>query len=514
MIRGAGFSLWGFIQAKSTLLATNSHRLKPVLLKTTSHAQVANGLRAWLLMKIADRGATAGARHAVPLRWAWMMAWLFAALAVAHAQSPSQPASPRKSVPKPAAPAASHAQEDALATLLRQATDAIDKTDFAAALDPLQKYIAGRPDDSYAHFQLGFAYAGLKRGEEAKAEFSRAVALDPKLSAGYLNLGLVLMDGDPAGAAEAFGHAVELQPSESRPRFLQGLSLEHAGNLPAAIKLYRSAVALDPASYEIHFALGRALLQSRDPSGAETEFRGALAQRAGSAPARLGLANALRDQKKYQAADDAFAEYLKLKPEDHAAHFDRAFVLLNLDRPDDALGELDLADKDASPAAESLKMRGEIYMQQKKWKEAAGALGQSLKLFPGDAETAYWLGHTEFELHDYPAAIGILSQVYKQNPQSADALRDLANSLFLHDDYAAALGALDQLDKMETPKPGSWFIRAICYDKLSRTAEAVDAYQKFLDQDNGQHDNQDIEAQHRMTALQKELAKAGKKGKN
>ena len=46
-----------------------------------------------------------------------------------------------------------------------------------------------RPNDSYAHFQLGYAYAGLKRAEEAKAEFSRAVALDPKLAAALLESG-------------------------------------------------------------------------------------------------------------------------------------------------------------------------------------------------------------------------------------------------------------------------------------------------------------------------------------
>ena len=90
-------------------------------------------------------------------------------------------------------------------------------------------------------------------------------------------------------------------------------------------------------------------------------------------------------------------------------------------------------------------MRGNIYMQQKKWKEAGEALTQAIRLSPQDAELAEWLGHVDIELHDYPAAINILGQVYKQNPQSVDALRDLANAFFLHEDYAAALGAMDQL---------------------------------------------------------------------
>ena len=68
--------------------------------------------------------------------------------------------------------------------------------------------------------------------------------------------------------------------------------------------------------------------------------------------------------------------------------------------------------------------------------------------------------------------------------------------------------------RLEPPKPGSWFVRAICYDKLSRKVEAIDAYQKFLDQDNGQHDTQDFQARHRILTLQSELGQSPKKQKH
>ena len=345
-------------------------------------------------------------------------------------------------------------KEDPLAPLLQQAKDAIDKKDFAAALEPLQKYIAQRPDDPYAHFQLGYAYAGLKRSEEAKTEFSRAIALDPKMAPAHLNLGLVLMDSDPAAAAEAFRHAAELQPTESRPRFLAGFSLEHAGKFTEAIEQYRAALALSPKDYECHFALGRVLLRASDAPGAEEHFREAVAARGDSAPARLGLANALLAQKKYEAASDALAEYLKLNPGDRAAHFDRASALMDLDRYDDALAELDSAEAGSAPTADGLKMRGDIYLQQKKWKEAGETLTQAIRLSPQDAELAAWLGHVDIELHEYPAAINILGQVVANNPQDADALRDLVNAFFLNEDYAATIGAMDRLAKMETPQPG------------------------------------------------------------
>ena len=419
--------------------------------------------------------------------------------------------SQRKPTTKPATGAASREKEDPLAPLLQQANEAIDKMDFIAALDPLQKYIAQRPDEPYPHFQLGYAFAGLKRAADAKTEFSRAVALDPKMAAAHLNLGLVLMDSEPGAAADAFRHAAELQPTESRPRFLAGIALERDNKFPAAVEQFRAALALSPKDYETHFALGRALLRANDPIGAEEQFLEAIALRDNSIPAHLGLASALMAQKKFDAASDALADYLKLAPNDRSAHFDRANALLNLKRLDDALAELDRADAGAAPTADTLKMRADIYMQQKKWKEAADALKPAMGASPQDSELAEWMGRVDLELHDYPAAVRVLEQVYAKNPQSADALRDLANAFFLNENYAAALEAMDRLAKLETPKAGSWFVRAICYDKLSRKAEALDSYQKFLDQDGGQHDTQDIQARHRILLLQREIGQTRKK---
>jgi tetratricopeptide (TPR) repeat protein len=417
----------------------------------------------------------------------------------------------QKTTSKAPATSSPREKEDPLRLLLQEANDAIDRMDFAAALDPLQKYIAQRPEEAYPHFQLGYAYAGLQRPADAKSEFSRAIALDPKMAAAYLNLGLVLIDSDPTAAADAFRHAAELQPTESRPRFLAGFSLEHASKFPEAIEQYRAALALSPKDYEAHFALGRVLLRSDEPAASEDEFRAAIALRSDSVPARLGLADALLAQKKYEAASDALSEYLKLKPGDRSAHFDRASALFYLSRFDEALAELERADTGGGPSPDTLKMRGEIYVQQKKWQEAEAALKQAIAASPQDPELAEWMGHVDIELRDYRGAVRILDQAYKRDPQSADTLRDLSEAFYLNGDCAAALDAMDRLAKLETPKPGSWFVRATCYDKLSRKQEAIEAYQKFLDQDGGQHDTQDFQARQRILFLQKELGQARKK---
>src|SRR5690349_3555384 len=89
----------------------------------------------------------------------WLQVGL-ACLCLVAAGSSFAAQSQRKVPAKPPAGSSPREKNDPLAPLLQQANDAIDKMDFTAALDPLQKYIAQRPDEAYAHFQLGYAYAG------------------------------------------------------------------------------------------------------------------------------------------------------------------------------------------------------------------------------------------------------------------------------------------------------------------------------------------------------------------
>jgi Flp pilus assembly protein TadD len=442
----------------------------------------------------------------------WCRAGVILALLGAAGAVPLGAQEPRKTPAPPPAKSSSPTREDPLDLLLRQARADIDKNDFSAAVDLLQKYIAQRPDEPYPHFQLGYAYSGLQHWEEAKEEFSRAIALDPKMAPAHLNLGLVLIDHDPAAAAQSFLRAAELQPAESRPRFLAGYALERAGKFTEAMAEYRSALELSPHDYEAHLALGRVLLRTGSAADAEGHFREAVAARGDSAPARLGLANALLEQKKTDAGAEALADYLNLNPADHAARLDRTSALIELDRLDDALAELDRAEQGSEPTAESLKMRGDIYIHQKKWNEAGDTLAKAISLAPQDPDLAGWLGHVKIEQQDYTAAITLLGQTYTKNPKSPEILRDLVSAFFLHQDYAAALGAMDRLAALEPPTPMSWFIRGICYDRLSRKAEAIDAYQKFLDLDNGQDDTQTFQARRRIVTLKNELGKSPRKG--
>ena len=437
-------------------------------------------------------------------------------------QAPStRPSSSSQSKPQQA----SSATADPLAPLLAQAQAALDRNDFSAAVPLLQKIAEAKPTDALPRFELGFAYSGLKKNAEAIAAYRRAIALDPNLAPAQLNLGIALLDSDPAAALESFETTANLLPGQARPIYLMGEALEHSGKRSEAIQQYRAALALAPKDDAVLFALARALLAEKQPAAAESSFRELLTVKPDSAPAQLGLAETLLTERKTAEAVDAFRDYLLESPDDRHARFERAAALQDLNRSDESLAELDKLDQlgpGASPSAGSLTLRGSIFMQQKKWSDAAAAFEKALAVpsdaqadvrgdAQADAQLHLWMGHTKMELHDYAAAEKELRRSLELAPANSDALRELVSVYYLSGQYEATVSTLDLLAQHQAPGVLDWFFRALSCDKLGRKPEAAAAYQKFLEMDRGQRPDQEFQAQARLKLLLRELGRSSGK---
>ena len=433
-------------------------------------------------------------------------------VSAAPRQTP-RPASPnpRSSPSSQSKPQQPPAASDPLAALLAQAQSALDRDDFSAAIPLLEKIASAKPTDALPHFELGYAYSGLKKNPEAIAEYRQAASLDPKLAPAHLNLGIALLDSDPAAAAESLRRAIELLPGQARPLYLLGQALERGGKRSEAIEQYRAATALAPKDDAVLFALARALLADGQTSAAESGFRQLLALKPDSAPAQLGLAESLLSQRKTAEAVDVLGDYLQKVPDDAHARFERAVALQDLNRFDDCLRELDQLDQAAASTADSLKLRGSIYLQQKKWTEAVVALQKALAASPADAQLHLWMGQTKMELHDYPAAQNELRRSLELAPANPEALHQLVGVYYLSGQYDATLSTLDLLAQRETPVALDWFFRALSCDKLGRKPEAAAAYQKFLEVDRGQRPDQEFQAQARLKLLLRELGRGSRK---
>jgi Tfp pilus assembly protein PilF len=388
--------------------------------------------------------------------------------------------------------------------LLNDAQHAIDTSNFEGAIPPLQKFIAEMPDVAYAHFQLAYAFTALHRADEARAEYERATSIDPQMSEAYLNLGLLLTEKDPAAAVQALRKAVELLPAQSRPRLLLGVAQERSGDFPGAANSFEGAVHLDPRDTDATLHLAHLYLQLKKPAGAESKFRAVLEAKPDSLEAVGGLAQCLDAQQKPEAAD-AYRKYLALQPGDAAIRTRLVHLLVEQQKYDDALAELDRADAGKKPSTDSLLLRADIQIAQKKTDEAIASLQAALALTPSDPKLLNGLGRLYLEKRDFPSAEKTFKAALQLDQSNLMIWKNLSSTYYLSGNYPATLGTLDVIAKVEPPTAASWFIRALCYDKLHQIKPALEAYQKFLDLDAGKNPDQIWQAQQRSKVLKHQL---------
>jgi tetratricopeptide (TPR) repeat protein len=396
--------------------------------------------------------------------------------------------------------------QNPLNDLLDEAQAALDKNNFEAAVPPLQKFLAEKPDVAFAHFQLAYAYTGLNRADEARAEYERCVALDPKMAEAQLNLGILLLEQDVSAAVAPLRRAVDLMPSQSRPRFLLGVALERSGDLAGAAESFESASHLNAGDTEALSHLGGVDLQLKRPAEAEKKFRAVLESQPKSLLALRGLALSLDAEGKPEAVQ-AYRNYLAIEPQDSVMRARFVQLLVRSKQFDEALTETEKSGSGQAPTLDALRLRADILIGQNKLDEAIATLKQAISVAPQDAQLHGGLGRLYLQKREFPDAERELKIAVQLDKGNVVYWKDLTATFYQAGNYAAALAGYDVVDKMEKPGAGVWFIRALCYDKLNQVQPALDSYRKFLDLDQDQHPDQVWQANQRIHVLEKRAEK-------
>jgi len=129
------------------------------------------------------------------------------------------------------------------------------------------------PDDERAHSMLGNYYFNTQDWEAAIGEYRRALAIDPKFSPPYNQLGYALRFLNRDAEAEvAFTTYTELIPDEPNPYDSRAELLLHLGRYREAIDGYKTALDLNPNFPSAYVGIGHALIYLGDPENARKAF--------------------------------------------------------------------------------------------------------------------------------------------------------------------------------------------------------------------------------------------------
>jgi len=151
------------------------------------------------------------------------------------------------------------------------------------------------PDSSIAVNGYGWVLWEKGRGEEALAQFRRAVELQPGNEVAHHNIWSVYRSrGQNDELIREYQRSLRLLPNFYDAHLNLGNALMRKGDYAAAVQSYRKAVELRPRSADAHANLAMALARSGDPEAARREYEEALRLQPHHIKARHGLATALR----------------------------------------------------------------------------------------------------------------------------------------------------------------------------------------------------------------------------
>ncbi len=181
---------------------------------------------------------------------------------------------------------------------------------WAAAATELERIVSlhpAEPQFSTAHYDLGIAYANLKRLDDAAREFGAALQGDPGFLAAMANLIAVdLARGDAAQARKVANRFVATAPDSARALYSRGIVALRTGDLSTAKSDFSQLLRNDPQYALAHYNLGVAQARSGEYASAQRELSVALDLAPSYARARFALGTVLLRQGQRSAARDAF----------------------------------------------------------------------------------------------------------------------------------------------------------------------------------------------------------------
>lgn len=209
--------------------------------------------------------------------------------------------------------------------------------DYRSALALYGDTARKRPENPYAHGELGLALGQDGRTGEAIAQFREALLLKPDYADAHYNLGLALMrTGRTEEGIEEYERAVRIRPDHPHALYNLGLAQAARGRNVEAIACLSQAVRLEPDFADARAGLGKALLAAGRLAEGADQLDRSLELRGDSAAARNALGSVLAQAGLMDRALPEFQAAARLDPASAEIQHNLGNVLAALGRTAEA----------------------------------------------------------------------------------------------------------------------------------------------------------------------------------
>lgn len=260
-----------------------------------------------------------------------------------------------------------------------------------------------RPADPEPYAQIALIEARQQHYKEAIPLYRKALAMDPRMAALRLNLGLALFkDGQLKEAIPEFTELLKSaqpgSPEAQRLDILIGMGHYGLAQYPQAIPYLRTAAANDPSNLPLRLALAHSCLWSKQFQCVLDVYREILNLNAESAEADMLAGEALDEMKDNAGSTKMFRAAVAANPKEPQVHFALGYVLWTQKQYPEAATQFQAELANDPGHAQSMLYLGDAYLQLNKPDEARPWLEKAVKQDPSQ-----WLGNLDLGIIDSDA---------------------------------------------------------------------------------------------------------------
>ena len=186
-------------------------------------------------------------------------------------------------------------------------------------------------------------------------------------------------------------------------------------------------------------------------------------------------------RRNFNYAIEDFDTYIKIRPKNPVAYFERGYAYLSLGKYTEAVTDFDKSVRIKPDYAEAYLQRAYSKHRLGNSESAKNDLNLAVKYKPDYAEAYYWHGNYLFGEGKYAEAIVQLDKALKADPLDFHALDLRAGAKQFSNKFDDAIADYNLLETKQGQDFGSHFDRAKCYQAVKKHKEAIADWDKVIE---------------------------------
>lgn len=289
-------------------------------------------------------------------------------------------------------------------------------------------------------------------------------------------------------AEQHLAHTLRLAPRHVRGLMAAASLALEVGDPQASERYARALVRREPEASRAHALLGEALEQQRRFEGAEQAYREALRLNQRDAVGHMDLARVLRVRGDLPGAEASYSQALTLAPADPAAFLGRGLVRMEQGHGPGAASDLERARQLAPRDASVWVALGDLRRAASDLDAAVEAYRHALTLDPGLTMVEVRLGNTHVARGQLEQALAAFDAALERAEQLSEAHNGRGVALMYLGREAEARASFERAAELSPSDPHPLLNLGILGERSGRPDDAERAFQAALDRDPSSED--------------------------